>query len=102
MASIVEARGVALCLDVAAVLLAFEPPLLRAEGRLGGSPRYRPYHGFTQDFEQAVDGVGAVAFLGAEALGVDHDDAVLGHALAGNPVESQGRILRQRDLPRIE
>src|SRR3954467_8192125 len=60
--SIVEARGVALRLDVAAALLAFQPPLLRAEGRLGGAPRDRPHHGFAQYFEQAVDGVGAVAF----------------------------------------
>src|SRR6188474_1238685 len=87
--SIVEVRGVALRLDVAAALLAFQPSLLRAEGRLGGAPRYRPYHGFAQDFEQAVDGVGAVAFLGAEALGVDHDHAFLGHALAGNPVQPE-------------
>src|SRR5512144_1914692 len=100
--SVVEARGVALRLDVAAALLAFQPPLLRAEGRLGGAPRYRPYHGFAQYFEQAVNGVGAVALLGAEALGVDHDHAVLGHALAGDPVQPQGRVFRQRDLARIE
>ena len=60
------------------------------------------HHGFAQYFEQAVDGVGAVAFLGAEALGVDHDHAFLGHALAGNPVQPQACVLRQRDLARIE
>src|SRR5438067_2281483 len=92
--SIVEARRVAFRLDVAATLLAFEPSLLRAEGRLGRSPRYRPHHGFAQHFEQAVDGVSPVALLGTEALGVDHDHALLGHALAGNPVQPQGRILR--------
>jgi len=67
--SIVEPPRAALGLDVAAAFLAFEAALLRSEGRLGGSPRLRPHHGFAQQFEQAVDGVGAVAFLGAEALG---------------------------------
>src|SRR4029079_4343748 len=71
--SIVETRGGALRLDVAAAFLASEPPLLGAEGGLGGAPRDRPHHGFAQYFEQAVDRVGPVALLGAEALGVDHD-----------------------------
>jgi hypothetical protein len=33
---------------------------------------------------------------------VDHDHALLGHALAGNPVQPQGRVFRQRDLARVE
>ena len=78
-------------LDVAAALLAFEPALLRAEGRLGRAARRRPDQRFAQQFEQAVDGVGAVALLGAEALGVDHDHAVLGHALAGEAGEPRSR-----------
>src|SRR5207245_9603724 len=87
--SIVEAGGVALRLDVAAALLAFQPSLLRAEGRLGGAPRDRPYHGFAQHFEQAVDGVGAVALLDRAAVGVDHDHSLLAQALAGTPHQSQ-------------
>src|SRR6187399_3546837 len=102
LASIVEARGVALRLDVAAALLALEPPLLGTEGRLGGAPRDRPHHGLAQYFEQAVDRIGPVALLCAEALGVDHDHAILGHALPGNPVQPQGRVFRQCDLARIE
>ena len=49
-----------------------------------------------------VDGVGAVALLGAEALGVDHDHAVLGHALAGEPGEPRRCIVRQRDPAGVE
>src|SRR6478735_4142085 len=60
--SIVVPRGAALGLDVAAALLAFQPPLLRSEGRLGCPARHRPHHGLAQEFEQAVDGIGAVAF----------------------------------------
>src|SRR6202043_367001 len=40
--------------------------------------------------------------LGAETLSMDHDDAVLGHALAGEPVEPRLGIRRQRDPPGIE
>jgi len=61
-----------------------------------------PHHGLTQQFEQAIDGVGPVAFLGAKALGVDHDHAVFGHALAGEPHQPRGCIFRQRDLARVE
>src|SRR5205085_8549835 len=80
-ALVVESAGAAAGLDVAAALLAFEAPLLRTERRLGRPTRRWPYHGFAQQFDQAIDGIGAVALLGAEALGVDHDHAVLGHAL---------------------
>ncbi len=50
-----------------------------------------PHHGLAQEFDQPVDGVGAVALLGAEALRVNHDHAVLGHALAGEPVRAAPR-----------
>src|ERR1019366_5371757 len=50
----------------------------------------------------AIDGVGAVAFLGAETLRMNHDHAVLGHALAGEPVEPRRGIGRQRDPAGIE
>src|SRR6266566_2868456 len=81
-ASIVKTAP-AFCLDVAAALLAFEAALFRPECRLGRPPRRRPRHGLAQQFDQAVDRVGAIALLGAETLGMDHDHAVLGHALAG-------------------
>ena len=55
-----------------------------------------------KQFEQPVDGVGAVALLGAEALRVDHDHAVLGHALAGEAIEPKCGIFRQRDPARVE
>src|SRR4051812_14148598 len=66
--SIVESRRAAPCLDVAAAFLAFQPALLRSQGRLGRPPRDRPHQSFAQQFEQAVDGIGAVALLGAETL----------------------------------
>ena len=59
-------------------------------------------HGFAQQFDQPVDGVGAVALLGAESLCVDHDHAVLGHALAGEPVQPRLGVGRQHDPPGIE
>src|ERR1700722_11775590 len=101
MALIVEAAG-ALRLDVAAALLAFETALFRAKRRLGRTPDDRPNHGLAQQFQQAIDRVGAVALLGAETLRVDYDHAVLGHALAGQPVEPHLRIGWQRDPLCIE
>src|ERR1700683_4384812 len=54
-ASIVEPGGASFGLDVAAALLAFEPALFRAEGRLGCATWDRAHHGLAQQFEQAVD-----------------------------------------------
>src|SRR5437879_1117266 len=67
--SVVEAARAAARLDVAAALLAFEAALLGAEGRLGRPPRRRAHQRLPQQFREAIDGVGAVALLGAEALG---------------------------------
>src|SRR3954469_3109863 len=89
-------------LDVAAALLALEPALLGAKGRLCRAPRLRPDHGFAEHLRKPVDGVLAVALLGAEALGLDHDDTVLGHALPCEPGEAQRGILRQRQFARVE
>src|SRR3974390_2647324 len=80
--SILETARAALRLDVAAALLAFQPALFRSECRLRRPPRGGRRHGLAQQFDQAIDRVSAVALLGAEALRVDHDHAVLGQALA--------------------
>src|ERR1017187_5155546 len=94
-ASIVESARAALRLDVAAALLAFQPALFRSQRRPGRPPRNRPHHGLAQQVEQAIDGVGAVAFLGAETLRMNHNHAVLGHTLAGEPVEPRRGISSQ-------
>src|SRR5580704_14538478 len=83
--SIVEAARAALRLDVAAVLFAFEPALFRSQRRPGRPSRNRAGHGFAQQLDQTVDRISAVALLGAEALRMNHDHAVLGHALASEP-----------------
>src|SRR6185437_3225730 len=100
--SVVVAAGTAPRLDVAAALFALQPSLLRPEGRLGRAARGRPDRGFAQQFDQPVDCVGAVALLGAEALRKDHDHAVLGHALAGEPIEPRAQIVRQHDASGVE
>src|SRR5450631_3210396 len=84
------------------MLLAFEPALLRSERRPGRPPRGGTDHGLAQEFDQSLDGVGAIALLGAEALGVDDDDAVLGHALAGETFKPYRRIVRDHDGARVE
>src|SRR5215813_7609065 len=71
--SIVEAAGAAAGLDVAATLLAFEAALFGAEGRLGRTARCRADERLAEQLQQTIDGIGAVALLGTEALGVDHD-----------------------------
>src|ERR1700722_9451838 len=100
--SIVETGRSALGLDVAAALFALQPALLRAEGRLGWAARRRPHHRLAQEFEQAIDGVGAVALLGAETLGMNHDHAVLGHTASGEPVEPISGIGSKPDPAGIE
>src|SRR3954453_17287030 len=89
-------------LDVAAALLAFQAAFFRSERRLGRAARRRPYRGLPQKLDQPADGVGAIALLGAEALGMDHDHAVLGHALAGEPAQSRCGVRGKRYAPRIE
>ena len=54
-----------------------------------------------QQFDQPVDGVGAIALLGAETLRMNHDHAILGHALAGEPVEPRRDIGRQSVTRRV-
>src|SRR6516165_2490063 len=78
--SIVETAA-ATRLDVAAAFLALEPALLGGKGWPCCAARRRPHRGFAEHFDQPIDRVLTVALLGAEALGLDHDDAVLGHAL---------------------
>src|SRR5690349_1329289 len=81
--SIVEAACAAPCLDVTASFLAFQAALLRSMRRSGRPPRLGPVHGLAQQRDETFDRVGTIALLGAEALGLDHDHAILGHALAG-------------------
>src|SRR5947209_8081705 len=101
--SVVETTAAAASgLDVATALLALEPALLGAKGRLRRPPRFRPHHGLAQDLEEAINGVLPVALLGAESLRLNHDDAVLGHALAGQAGKTQAGILRQGQLARVE
>src|SRR5579863_1616256 len=100
--SVVEAARAAPCLDVAATFLALEPPLFRCQRRPGRPPRNRARHRLAQQFDQPIDRISAVALLGAEALRVNHDHAVLGHAVAGEPDEARLRIRRQRDPARVE
>src|SRR6202011_5831231 len=79
-ASVVESARAALRLDVAAALFAFEPALFRSQRRPGGTPRNRTRHRLAQQFDQAVDG----------------------HALAGEPGEPRRGIRRQRDPAGVE
>src|SRR5689334_25018755 len=55
-----------------------------------------------QQFDQPFDRISAVALLAAETLRVDHDYAVLGHALAGKPADSRRDVGSQRDPAGIE
>src|SRR5471032_186532 len=102
IASIVETARAAFRLDVAAALLAFEPALFRAQRRLGRTPRGWAHRSLAQQFDQPVDGVGAVALLGAETLRMNHDHAVLSHALAGKAIEPKCGIFRQHDPACVE
>src|SRR5215831_17116698 len=99
---IVEAACAAAGLDVAAALLAFETALFRRMRRLGRPTWRRPHHRLFQQLDQALDRVRAIALLGAETLRLDHDHAVLGHALAGEPGKARRRVMRQRDAACIE
>src|SRR5260370_17454681 len=101
-ASVVESARTALRLDIAAAFFAFQPALFRSERRPGRTPRGRPRHRFAQQFEQAVDGIGTVALLGAETLRMNHDNAVLGHALAREPAEPRSSVTPHRYPPRLK
>src|SRR5579862_3600414 len=89
-------------LDVAAVFLAFQATLLRPQRWSGRSPWNGPGHRLAQQLDQAVDRIHAVALLGTEPLSVNHDHAILGHALAGEADEPGLRVRRQRDPSRVE
>ncbi|KIT90169.1 hypothetical protein QT21_00075, partial [Staphylococcus aureus] len=82
-------------LDRAAVLLALETSLLGAEGGAGGTARSRAHRRLAGHVHQPLDRVLAVAFLGAGALGMDDDDALLGHALTGDALQPRVDIRRQ-------
>src|SRR5262249_39112203 len=92
----------AACLDVAAALLAFEATLLRGVCRPGRPPWFWALHRRAQQLDKPLDRVRAIALLRAEALRLDHDDAVLGHALAGQALEANRRIGWQRDAAGVE
>ena len=49
-----------------------------------------------------VDGIGAITFLGAEALRVNDDDIVFGHALTGKPLQTGQDIRSQRNASHVE
>src|SRR5882724_1006649 len=102
VASILKSARAALGLDVAAALFAFEPALFRSQRWPGGPSRNGARHGLAQEFDQTLDGIGAIALLGAEALRMNHDHAVLGQALAGEPGEARLGVRRQRYPAGIE
>src|SRR5579862_9913237 len=100
--SIIEPARAAACLDVATAFLAFQPALLGAERRPGRAARRRAHHGFAKQLDQTFDRISAIPLLGAEALGMDDDDAVLGHALAGKALQPGAGVLRQHHAARVE
>ncbi len=75
---------------------------MEAQGRPGGAAWRRADHGLTQQRFQALDRVGAVALLGTEALRVNDNHAILGHALAGQSGKPQGGILWNRNAACVE
>src|SRR6266849_176887 len=87
--------GLAQVLDGAAALLGLEPALARAGGRLGG-PAGEGRHGRPSDqFDQAVERVLAVALLGAVALRGDHQHALARQSPAGQPFKPSAHIVGQ-------
>src|SRR5205807_563800 len=64
--SVVKTPLAAHRLDLAADLLAFEPALLRGEGRPRGATRLRPHAGLAKQLHQPLDRIGSIALLGAE------------------------------------
>ena len=81
-----------------AIFLRFQPSLARSRGRPGRSARNRRDGGAADQFDQAVERVLAVAFLGAVALGQDNDDALPGEAVAGQPLEARGYVRGSDEL----
>jgi hypothetical protein len=72
-----------------------EAAALGGEGGLGRAAGGRGQGGAADQRDQAVERVLAVALLGAEAAGGDHDDAVLGQAAAGEARRPLAHLRRQ-------
>src|SRR5215469_16109837 len=83
--SILKSARVSVGLDVASPFFALEAALPRAGRRFGGTARGGAFHRLGEQRNQTFDRISAVALLGSKALRLNHDHAVLGHALAGEP-----------------
>src|SRR5215831_5085064 len=79
--------------DARAALFRFEPALAGAGGRLGRPAWNRRHGGAADQINETLARVLAVAFLGAMALGVDHDHAVAREASAGEPLEPRAHVV---------
>src|SRR5262250_51156 len=83
-------------LDAAAVLLALQAAHLGAERRSGWPARRRPHYGGSDQFDKPRQGIAAVAFLGAKALGSDHQHAVASQPPPRDPFEPRAHLGGQR------
>src|SRR5690606_2428290 len=76
----IAAAASATALDVTAFALGVEPALLRRPRRLRGHPLLRRAQAGLDEVRQPLARVLAIALLGAEPLGADHQYAVAGDA----------------------
>src|SRR5258708_33886048 len=83
--------------------LVLQSELLFGPGRSCPTPGLWSDGGLGDQRRQSCDGVGAISLLGAEALGGDDDDPLVGGSLAGEPLEACGHIRwKRRRAPGVE
>src|SRR5690606_9685842 len=89
-------------LDLAAQYFALHPPALRGAGGPRGTARFHRPRGQPQHLGQPLERLGAVPFLAARALRLDHDDAVAGHAAVWQRAQRFLDVRRQTGGAHIE
>src|SRR5579872_7080427 len=83
-------------LDATPAFFALDAPFARSFGRLGRAARRRRRGGAANEIDEAVEGIVAVAPLGAMALRDDDEDALAREPRAGEPLEPGPDVARQR------